>query len=154
MQKLNFPEISLRMVFKEGQTRIFDPLRKRFVVLTPEEWVRQHLIGYLINQKNVPSSLLASEKGLIVNGMKKRFDLLVFSTQGSPLLIAECKAPEIKLNEETFHQAVRYNLSLKASYLLITNGLEHYIAHVDYKTAGLNFLESIPDYREMNLPEL
>ena len=151
MQQLNFPQYSFRLGQHLGHTTIFDPQRKRFVALTPEEWVRQHLIRYLVDEKNVPPTLLASERGLKINGMHKRFDLLAFSTDGKPLLIVECKAPEVKLCEETFHQPVRYNLALKAHYLLISNGLDHHMARVDYLTSQLQFLQTIPDFGEMNL---
>ncbi len=149
MQKLNFPEFQFRIESGDNGLVIFDPVRKKNVALTPEEWVRQHLIRYLFDVKGVPQSLLASERGLLVNGMQRRFDMLVFSRNGKPMLIAECKAPQVNVSEDTFFQAAQYNLALKADYLLITNGLQHFIAKIDYKSAGLNFLAEIPDYKHM-----
>lgn len=156
MQKLNFPEFQFRIESGDNGLLIFDPVRKKNVALTPEEWVRQHLIRYLFDVKGVPQSLLASERGLLVNGMQRRFDVLVFSRNGKPLIIAECKAPHVTVSEDTFYQAARYNLALKADYLLITNGLQHFIAKIDYQSAGLKFLEEIPDYEQMlnEVPEL
>ena len=149
MQPLNFPAYSFKTGIKNGQNTIFDPIRKRYVALTPEEWVRQNLIRFLAEEKGVPLTLLASERGLLVNGLNQRFDLVVFAKSGAPLLIGECKAPGIKLSEDTFHQAIRYNITLKAHFLLISNGLEHHIAFIDYTTAQLKFLPQIPTYQEM-----
>lgn len=150
MLALNFPEYNFKTDHKDGQTSIFDPLRKRYVHLTPEEWVRQHLIRYLIEEKVVPFTLIASEKRVLVNGLKQRFDLLVFAKTGHPLMICECKSPDIRLSEDTFHQAIRYNLTLKAHFLLISNGLEHHAAFIDYDTVQLKYLTQIPTYQEMN----
>lgn len=150
MLVLNFPEYSFKTLLKGGQTSIFDPLRKRYVLLTPEEWVRQHMIRYLMDEKKVPSTLIASEKGVLVNGLKQRFDLLVFTKNGNPLMICECKSTDVRLSEDTFHQAIRYNLTLKAHFLLISNGLDHIVAFIDYNTAQLNYLPQIPTYHEMN----
>ncbi|MDY0102958.1 MAG: type I restriction enzyme HsdR N-terminal domain-containing protein [Lentimicrobium sp.] len=150
MLALKFPEYSFKTAQKAGQTSIFDPLRKRYVLLTPEEWVRQHLIRYLVEEKNVPSTLIASEKGVQVNGLKQRFDLLVFTKDGNPLMICECKSPDVRLSEDTFHQAIRYNLTLKAHYLLISNGLHHHVAFIDYENVQLKYLPHIPTYTEMN----
>lgn len=149
MQPLNFPVYSFKTDIKNGQTTIFDPIRKRYVALTPEEWVRQHLIRFLTEERGVPPTLLASERGLMVNGLNQRFDLVVFAKNGAPLMIVECKAPSVKLSEDTFHQAIRYNITLKAHFLLISNGLEHHIAFIDYTTAQLKFLRQIPTYSEM-----
>ena len=150
MQALNFPEYSFKTLLRGGQTTIFDPLRKRYVLLTPEEWVRQHVIRFLVEEKKVPSTLIASEKGVLVNGLKQRFDLLVFAKNGNPLMICECKSPDVRLSEDTFHQAIRYNLTLKAHFLLISNGLEHHIAFIDYDAVQMKFLPQIPDYQDMN----
>lgn len=149
MQKLNFPEFQFRIESGFNGPVIFDPVRKKNVTLTPEEWVRQHLLMYLIDVKGVPKSLLASERGLMVNGLQRRFDILLFNRKGKPLLIAECKAPHVAISEDTFYQAAQYNLALKADFLLLTNGLQHYIARIDYKSSTLRYLEEIPDYSQM-----
>lgn len=154
MLQLNFPSANHRIRSQNNKTEIFDPLRKRFVALTDEEWVRQNLINYLAVYKKVPMHMMASERGLFVNKLPKRFDLVIFSSKGNPVMIVECKAPYIKLNEDVFYQAARYNLTLQVNYLLITNGFEHHCALVEYKSGNIKFLEDIPQYREMNGLEL
>ncbi|MDY0342511.1 MAG: type I restriction enzyme HsdR N-terminal domain-containing protein [Lentimicrobium sp.] len=152
MEQLNFPGFNFNVREEQnGRKYIFDPARKRYVRLTPEEWVRQHLISYLTTVKNIPLTLMAVESGLKVNGLQQRFDLLVFNNTGKAMMIAECKASSVKLSTEAMFQAARYNLSLKVDYLLITNGLDHHCARVDYSTGSLNFLEEIPDYQRLNV---
>ncbi|KAF5068173.1 hypothetical protein DSECCO2_246120 [anaerobic digester metagenome] len=146
MQPLNFPDYKFRIRESSERREIFDPLRRRFVALTPEEWVRQHLIQYLCNDRKVPGHMVASERGLRVNRMPRRFDLLVFAPDGRPVMIAECKAPRVPLTEEVFFQASAYNLALKVDYLLITNGIEHYCAKVNYQDKKLDFCSDIPEY--------
>lgn len=149
MQALNFPEFTFRTRYVNRQLQIFDPVRKKFVALTPEEWVRQHLIRYLETEKRVPLHMIACERGIEVNTMPRRFDLLVYDTSGKPVLIAECKAPGVRLTGDVFHQIARYNLALKVNYLLITNGLNHYFAQIDYTGGQLIFLEDIADYQSL-----
>lgn len=149
MIQLNFPPADLRIRQQNDRMEVFDPLRKKFVVLTDEEWVRQNLINYLSIDKKVPMTMMASERGLMVNNMPKRFDLLIFSSNGNPIMIVECKAPHIPVNEEVFYQAARYNITLQVKYLLITNGLEHHCLHVNYKTGETQFLKEIPSYNEL-----
>lgn len=149
MIQLNFPPADLRIRQQNERMEVFDPLRKKFVVLTDEEWVRQNLINYLAVDKKVPMTMMASERGLLVNNMPKRFDLLIFSSNGMPVMIVECKAPHIPVNEEVFYQAARYNLTLQVKYLLITNGLEHHCLSVDYINGETRFLKEIPVYSEL-----
>jgi type I site-specific restriction endonuclease len=125
---------------------IFDPVRKKWVAPTPEENVRQQLIHYLHTQKAVPLSLIGVEKSLKVNNLPKRYDVVVFSNEGKPLLLAECKAPRIVLDNAVFEQAARYNLALHAPYLLITNGAQTYCCRVDFATQGVTFLAEVPSY--------
>lgn len=134
-----------------GHKEIFDPLRKKYVALTPEEKVRQDLIEFLNIAKKVPLHMMACERGLTVNTLSKRFDLVIFGKDGNPVLIAECKAPHIPLNEDVFYQAARYNLALQVNYLLITNGLEMQCIFVDYETGTSSFLAEIPDYNQLKL---
>lgn len=134
-----------------GHAEVFDPLRKKYVALTPEERVRQELIRFLNMDKGVPLHMMACERGLMVNNLPKRFDLVVFGNEGKPVLIAECKAPGIQLNEEVFYQAARYNLALQVRYLLITNGLEMYCLYVDYECGETAFLTEIPEYTKLKL---
>ncbi|MFH1121412.1 MAG: type I restriction enzyme HsdR N-terminal domain-containing protein [Bacteroidota bacterium] len=149
MQALNFPDYNFRTRQQSGQVQIFDPVRKKFVSLTPEEWVRQHLIQYLASEKQVPLHMMACERGLIVNRMPKRFDLVVFGLFGRPVLIAECKAPGVKLSEKVLFQIARYNLTLKVKHLLISNGLQHIIGKVNYNSGMLDYSEHILDYQEL-----
>ena len=151
MQQLNFPDGKFSIREQDpGRKYIFDPARKRYVRLTPEEWVRQHLINYLTSVKAIPLTVMAVEGGLKLNGMPQRFDLVLYNKEGKPMLIAECKAPSVVLNRDTMLQAARYNLTLKVDYLLITNGLAHHCARVDYATGSLVYLEDIPDYELLN----
>lgn len=150
MQTLNFPACNFRIRESEQRLEIFDIIRKRFVALTPEEWVRQHLIHFMHFEKNVPLYMMAVERGIRVNSLLRRFDLLVFATGGKPVMIAECKAPAVALSEETLFQASAYNMALKVEYLLITNGLDHYCAKVSYEKNSLDFLSGIPDYQSLS----
>lgn len=146
MQTLNLPTYKFRIKSNENKLFIFDILRKKYVVLTPEEWVRQHFVHFLIEEKNYPISLIAIEKKLTINGLTKRTDILVFNTNGEPHIIVECKAPSIKINQATFDQIARYNLKLQSHFLIVTNGLEHFYCSMDFKNECYNFLTEIPDY--------
>ena len=147
MQVLNFPKFTFRFKNSENKVSIFDAIRKKFVILQPEEWVRQHCVQYLIQHKNYPKSLINVEKELTINDLKKRYDIVVFNPNGSIFLIVECKAPEIKINQSTFDQVAQYNLKLNATYLMVTNGLEHYYCKMDFVNERYQFLEDIPDYK-------
>lgn len=146
MQKLNFPTYSFRFKSKENKISIFDCIRKKFIVLQPEEWVRQHCLHYLITEKNYPESLINVEKELIINGLKKRYDIVIFKPDGTIHLIVECKAPEIKISQATFDQIAQYNMALQADYLMVTNGLNHYYCQMDFENERYNFLRDIPNY--------
>ncbi len=147
MQELNLPIYNFRLKSSENKTLIFDKLRKKYLVLTPEEWVRQHYVHFLINQKKYPVSLIALEKQLTINNRKKRTDILVFNKEGNHEIIVECKAPSIKITQATFDQIARYNLKLKANYLIVTNGLEHFYCKMDFENETYIFLKEIPDYQ-------
>ena len=146
MQKLNLPSYSFKLKSNENKTLIFDNLRKKYVVLTPEEWVRQHFVRFLINEKKYPVSIIAIEKQLTINTRKKRTDILIFSSDGKPDIIVECKAPNIKITQETFDQIARYNLKLNANYLIVTNGLEHFYCKMDFENETYIFLEDFPSF--------
>ncbi len=146
LQELNFPKFSFRFKNNENKISIFDVIRKRFVILQPEEWVRQHCVHYLIENKGYPKSLINVEKELTVNKLRKRYDIVVFNSDGSIYLIVECKSPNITINQSTFDQIAQYNLSLNASYLMITNGLNHYYCQMDFKEEKYQFLKDIPKY--------
>lgn len=146
MQELNFPKFTFRFKNSENKRLIFDGIRKKFVVLQPEEWVRQHCVQYLIQVKNYPKSLINVEKELNINTLRKRYDIVVFNTDGSIHLIVECKAPKIGIDQSTFDQIARYNLKLNASYLMVTNGINHYYCQMDFEHERYEFLKDIPDY--------
>ncbi|CEN49504.1 type I restriction enzyme HsdR N-terminal domain-containing protein [Capnocytophaga canimorsus] len=150
MQKLNFYPYQFRFKNSENKTLIFDEIRKKFVVLQPEEWVRQHVVQFLIQERGFPKSLINVEKELVINGLKKRYDIVVYTNTGKILLVVECKSPDISINQKVFDQVFRYNLSLQASVLMVTNGLQHYYAMIDYNSNKLLFMESLPDYKSFN----
>lgn len=151
MQNLNFPTYSFRLKNSENNTHIFDVIRKKFVVLQPEEWVRQHCIQFLIQEKNFPISLMNVEKVVLINGLKKRYDIVVYNPNGSLALVVECKAPEVKITQATFDQIARYNLTLKASFLMVTNGLNHYFCTMNPNLESFEFLESLPNYNTQQI---
>ncbi len=146
MQKLNFPTYSFRFKNSENKRLIFDRIRKKFVVLQPEEWVRQHCVQYLIQMKKYPISLINVEKELRINTLLKRYDIVVFNPDGSIHLIVECKASKIDIKQDTFDQIARYNLKLNATYLMVTNGINHYYCQMDFQNERYEFLRDIPDY--------
>ena len=148
MQKLNFPEYQFRFKSSENKVSIFDQIRKKFIILTPEEWVRQHTIHFLIKQKEYPESLINVEKLIKINDLKKRYDIVIFNPDGSIYLIVECKSPDVKISQEVFDQIARYNLTLQAEYLMITNGISHYYCQMDYNHKKYTFLRDIPDYKK------
>ncbi|WP_347372805.1 type I restriction enzyme HsdR N-terminal domain-containing protein [Aequorivita sp. Q41] len=147
MQKLNFQEYSFRFKSSENKTLVFDEIRKKFVVLTPEEWVRVHTVQFLINEKKYPKSLINVEKQIKINTTVKRYDVVVFNKDGSIFLIVECKAPSIAITQLTFDQIARYNLALQAEYLMVTNGLAHYFCQMDFEKERYQFLKEIPNYK-------
>ena len=145
MQLLNFPTCQFRFKNSENKVSIFDEIRKKFIILTPEEWVRQHVVHFLIYNKNYPKSWINVEKLIKMNRLTKRYDVVVFNPDGTIFLLVECKAPEIKISQQTFDQIARYNLKLKANYLMVTNGLEHYFCQMDYENEKYHFLQDLPN---------
>ncbi len=146
MQKLNFQLYNFRFKNSENKVSIFDEIRKKFIILTPEEWVRQHVVQFLLEDKKYPKSLINVEKVLKVNGLRKRYDVVVFNPDGSIFILIECKAPEIKIAQTTFDQIARYNMTMKAEYLMVTNGLNHYFCQMDYENEKYEFLRALPDF--------
>lgn len=144
MQPLRFPSYQFRFKNSENKVAIFDEIRKKFIILTPEEWVRQHVVHHLIYDKKYPKSWINVEKLIKLNGLNKRYDIVIFNPDGSIFLLVECKAPEIKISQQTFDQIARYNLKLKADYLMVTNGLEHYFCKMDFENEKYHFLEDVP----------
>jgi len=146
MRALNFPSYSFRFKNNENKVFIFDVIRKKFVVLQPEEWVRQHVVHYLLEYKNYPASHVNVEKQLTINNLKKRYDIVVFNADGSIRILVECKSPEVSISQTTFDQIARYNLQLKAEYLMVSNGLDNLYCKMDFQNEKYTFLEHIPDF--------
>tara|TARA_B100001758_G_C18343558_1_gene575739 strand:+ start:83 stop:538 length:456 start_codon:yes stop_codon:yes gene_type:complete len=143
---LNLPNVALKTKLVEGTIQVFDIVRKKYFKLTAEEWVRQHFIYYLNNDKNFPFGLMAVEKVVKYNDLKTRADLVIYNTKGLPNMIVECKAPNIKLTQDVFHQIARYNFKLKVKYLVVTNGIQHFCCMMDYKSRDISFLTEIPSF--------
>ena len=146
MEPLNFPKFNFRVKNTENQLRIFDIVRKKFVVLQPEEWVRQHVLHYLSFHKNYPLSYINVEKKLTINGLSKRYDIVVYNRDASIEILVECKSPNVPIDQSTFDQVARYNRKVNSKYLMVTNGLEHYYCQLDVKNEKYKFLRDIPDF--------
>lgn len=144
MRQLNLPAFQYRIKKEEGKQFIFDEIRKKFLVLTPEEWVRQHFVHFLIHTKGYAKGLIRLEGGLTYNTLQKRTDILVFDNQGLPKLIVECKAPEVKITQKVFEQVAIYNQQVKAEIIVVTNGLDHYCCSVDHGNQQYDFLKDVP----------
>jgi predicted type IV restriction endonuclease len=146
MIELNLPKYDFKITSIDGSTQIFDVVRKKNVKLTPEEWVRQHLVHFLHQEKGFPLSWMAIEYALEYNRMKKRADILCFKNDGLPFLLVECKSTQVKINQDVFDQIARYNFNLKVPYLMVSNGLEHYCCKMDYENNSYTFIENAPSY--------
>ena len=145
LPKLNFPEVEFRFQKNEKESlQIFDIIRKKFVDITPEEWVRQHIIHFLIQHKQVPASMIAIEKQLILNNTKRRTDIVIYNSLLKPLLIIECKAPHIKIDQLTINQALRYNIELNVPAIFLSNGLQHIFLKLENELPSV--LKDIPNY--------
>jgi hypothetical protein len=149
MPKLNLPEYELKVRTTEGKSFVLDPFRKKYVVLTPEEEVRQRFARFLVEEKSYPASLIQTEHTLSLNEMVRRCDILVHKPAGTPAVLVECKAPGVKISQATFDQAARYNRVFRVSYLMVTNGMKHYCCHLDFQTGSVRFLPEIPGYSEI-----
>ena len=147
MQKLNFPDYQFRFKNKENKLAIFDEIRKKFILVTPEEWVRQNCVHFLRNQLNYPKSHINVEKLVKINGIRKRYDIVVFNSKGEIEILVECKATSIAINQATFDQIAQYNLKLKANYLMVTNGLNHYFCQMDFENEKYTFLKNLPPFK-------
>jgi len=149
LMKLDFPEYKFRVRKAARGMEIFDIIRKRFVALTPEEWVRQHAIHFLNKERQIPLGRMNVEVALEASGLSRRADIVVFDNFGKSAAIVECKAPNVKITQDTFDQIARYNMALKASYLIVTNGLTHFCCYIDIEKQSYYFVEIIPDYQTM-----
>lgn len=149
METLNLPAYTFQTRERAGKRDIFDPIRQKYVRLTPEEWVRQHFVQYLIREHGVPRGLVAVEHGFTDQDMPRRADIVVHDRQGRPLLIAECKAPGVPVTQDTFDQVARYNRVLRVPYLVVTNGQDHYACRIDFEAATYRFLDELPLYEAL-----
>lgn len=149
MLKLNLPTFDYKINRTRDGLQIYDRLRRKFVALTPEEWVRQHFVEFIITHKGFPQSLIANEIGITLNNTRRRCDTVVYDNTASPLVIIEYKAPSVEITQATFDQIVRYNMVLQAKYLIVSNGLNHYCCSIDYTNQTYQFLKEIPSYSEL-----
>ena len=149
MITLNLPQYPIKVTKRDGRTVVFDELRRKYVALTPEEWVRQHFVHYLVTHKHYPPGLVANEISLTLNGTAKRCDTVVYDRQARPRVIVEYKAPHIEITQKVFTQISRYNMVLRVDYLIVSNGLQHYCCRMDYVTNSCKFLPDIPGYGEI-----
>lgn len=146
MLSLNLPSYTPKVSQKNGKRLIFDPIRRKHVALTPEEWVRQHFVNYLISEKKYPTELIANEVAISLNSLAKRCDTVVYNCFLEPLVVVEYKAPTIRITQDVFEQIARYNITLRVQYLIVSNGLQHYCCKIDYINQTYNYLEDIPSY--------
>ena len=147
LEELNLPKYQVKIQKKEGNYFIFDEIRKGYFVLTPEEWVRQNFIHFLINHHDYSKNYIKVEKQIKVNERIKRFDILVYDKGATPFLLIECKAPEVKISQSTFEQIATYNMELKVPYLVVTNGLNHFICEIDFENKTYKYLKEIPVFK-------
>jgi hypothetical protein len=149
LKQLNLPQYSFRISGKEGEEIILDTIRKKYVRLTPEEWVRQNFVRYLINEGKYPPGLIGIEVMSKYNNLKKRVDILVHDRSGNPVLIVECKAPDVEINEKVFDQIATYNMGFKVPYIIVTNGIDHYACRIYHEEKKYDFLLVIPLYEDL-----
>ena len=149
MQKLNLPSYNFTIRKNNNNYEIFDSIRKQYVSLSPEEWVRQNFIRFLVEEKKYPEMLIAVEKSIKLNRMIRRPDIVIYDKTTKAKLIVECKAPSVKITQNTVDQIVRYNMTLKVDYLVVTNGLNHYCIQINYKENKYSFINEVPDFSEL-----
>ena len=142
--KLDLPNAALKTKLVHGTTQVFDVVRKKYFKLTSEEWVRQHFIHYLNQDRNYPFGLMGVEKMIKYNALRTRADIVIYNTEGLPNMIVECKASNIKITQDAFDQIAKYNLNLRVRYLVVTNGINHFCCEMDYRTSKIIFLSEIP----------
>lgn len=145
---LKYPTFNIKVKHEGKKALVFDEIRKKWIMLTPEEWVRQHFINYVVTEKNVPRSLISVEKQITLNGTSKRYDAIIYSPQLKPLVLIECKAPDVPLTEQVAEQALRYNLQIGVNYLLITNGLKEMVFFIAENK--ITSIDELPDFSQLN----
>lgn len=149
MMELNLPPYAYKLKQNNGSVQIWDAVRRKYVALTPEEWVRQHFIAYLVGSKKYPLGRIGNEISLSLNGRSRRCDTLVYDAEGQPLVLIEYKAPHIPMSQKVFEQAVRYNICFRVPYIMLSNGISHYCCRIDYDSRKYSFLTEIPSYNEL-----
>ena len=149
MLQLNLPIFEPKLKKTDGELYIFDQIRKKYLILTPEEWVRQNFLNYLIYHKGYPLSLMENEAIIKLNNMTRRCDTVVYNNKLKPLVIVEYKRPDVTIDQQVFDQIVRYNIVLRVDYLIVSNGLEHFCCKMDYETQKYSFLKEVPEYGEL-----
>ena len=151
MHPLNLPSYDFRIERSASKLMIFDPIRKKLVTLTPEEWVRQHFLYYMVYELGYPRSRVRVESGTTYNKLSKRSDILFYDHELKPLVLVECKAASVTINQRTFEQVSVYNRTLKAPVIMVTNGLVHYACKVDHQKGSYHFMEAIPAYKDLEV---
>lgn len=149
MQQLNFPAYKFNLIYKNDKPYIFDVVRKKHIALLPEEWVRQHLLHYFIEEKKIPKGLIKVEQYIKLNNMRRFTDVSVYNTNGKPVLIAECKSYKTKINRYTFEQIAAYGATLQPKYFVLTNGLQHYVYRLNWHSKTCTFLKDVPVFKEL-----
>lgn len=149
MLSLNLPAFDVKVAERDGRTVIFDAIRRRYVALTPEEWVRQHFVHFLLEHKGYPQALMANEVQVLLNGTKKRCDTVLYRRDLTARMIVEYKAPDVEITQKVFDQITRYNMVLKVDYLIVSNGLQHYCCCINYEKNSYTFLQDIPMYGDL-----
>ena len=150
MRPLNLPTFDSKIKKTAEGLKIFDSLRRKYVALTPEEWVRQHFVHYLISEKKYPASLIANEAGIKLNSLNKRCDTIVYNHHLEPLMIIEYKEPNMAITQQVFDQIARYNITLRVRYLIVSNGMSHYCCRMDYENMSFEYLNEVPEYEELS----
>lgn len=146
---LQLPPFPFKIIEQNGQLTLFDIIRKKNIIITPEEWVRQHFVQYLIRQKHYPKTLIKLEGGHKLNGMAKRSDIVVYNSAGEKILLVECKAPSVPIDQKAFDQVARYNMVHKVKLLAVSNGLQHYYCRIDFEKQAYQFIGDLPDFSEL-----
>ena len=153
MLKLNLPPFDINVKKVNGRTSVFDLIRRKFVALTPEEWVRQHFVNFLLTEKSYPQTLIANEIQINLNGQKRRCDTVVYNREAEPVMIIEYKAPYVNVTQAVFDQIARYNIVLKVKYLIVSNGINHYCCRMDYQKQTYDYMPEIPSYADLQIKD-
>lgn len=150
MNQLNLPSFAAKIIEVEGKHKIYDPLRKKYVALTPEEWVRQHFVNYLVMEKNYPKEIIANEVPIKLHNTIKRCDTVLYNKYMEPFMIVEYKASTVEITQQVFEQILRYDIVLHVKYLVISNGLRHICCEIEKDGQGYRFLQEVPNYNRLS----